>query len=131
MQINPKNFRTSTRFEPMPNGLCVSAAVLYQLSYEDPYIGSSPVCWWFILTRERNETSNEDHVDCGNTNFKWRFDRHSGNCTFKQFRQMSLPAPNVSVFIAQLLKHCSANTEARSSNPVEVPTSFRVKLQLL
>ena len=29
-------------------GLCVSAAVLYQLSYEDPYIGSRQIC-------ERNE----------------------------------------------------------------------------
>ena len=27
------------------HGLCVRAAVLYQLSYEDPYIGSRPICW--------------------------------------------------------------------------------------
>ena len=28
------------------HGLCVSAAVLYQLSYQDPYIvGSRPICW--------------------------------------------------------------------------------------
>ena len=26
------------------HGLCVSAAVLYQLSYEDPPIGSLPIC---------------------------------------------------------------------------------------
>ena len=26
------------------DGLCVSAAVLYQLNYEDPYIGNRPVC---------------------------------------------------------------------------------------
>ena len=25
--------------------LCVSAAVLYHLSYEDPYIGSRPICF--------------------------------------------------------------------------------------
>ena len=25
-------------------GLCVSTAVLYHLSYEDPYIGSRPFC---------------------------------------------------------------------------------------
>lgn len=59
------------------------------------------------------------------------FDRRSGNCIFKQFRQMSLPAHNEWVFIAQLLEHCSANTETMSSNPVEVPTSFQVNLQLL
>ena len=27
------------------HGLCVSTAVLYQLSYEDPYIGSRPIYW--------------------------------------------------------------------------------------
>ena len=27
------------------HSLCISAAVLYQLSYEDPYIGSRPICW--------------------------------------------------------------------------------------
>ena len=34
------------------------------------------------------------------------------------------PAPNVWVFIAQLLEHCSANTEAMGSNPVEAPKTF-------
>ena len=34
------------------------------------------------------------------------------------------PAPNVWVFIAQMVQHCSANAEAMSSNPVEVPVSF-------
>ena len=31
------------------------------------------------------------------------------------------PAPNVWVFIAQMVEHCSANAEAMGSNPVEVP----------
>ena len=34
------------------------------------------------------------------------------------------PAPNVWVFIAQFVKHCSANAEAISSNPVEFPKTF-------
>ena len=34
------------------------------------------------------------------------------------------PAPNVWVFIAQLVEHCSANTEAMGSNPVEAPKTF-------
>ena len=37
------------------HGLCVSAAVLYQLSYEDPYVGSRPI-YWIGRTRERNKT---------------------------------------------------------------------------
>ena len=34
------------------------------------------------------------------------------------------PVPNVWVFITQLVEHCSANTEAIGSNPVEVPELF-------
>ena len=30
------------------------------------------------------------------------------------------PAPNVLVFIAQLIEHCSANIEVMGLNPVEV-----------
>ena len=32
---------------------------------------------------------------------------------------LALPAPNIWVFIAQLVEHCSANAEAMGSNPVE------------
>ena len=35
-----------------------------------------------------------------------------------------LPAPNLWVFIAQLVEHCSANAEATGSNPVEAPKTF-------
>ena len=31
------------------------------------------------------------------------------------------PAPNVEVFIAQLVEHCSANAEAMGLNPIESP----------
>ena len=42
------------------------------------------------------------------------------------------PAPNVWVFIAQLVEHCSANTEAMGLNPVGVPKFFGgVNLQLI
>ena len=41
-------------------------------------------------------------------------------------------APNVWVFIAQLVEHCSANAEAMGSNPVEAPkTFFGLNLRLL
>ena len=38
-----KKISTSRGFKPM--AIFVRAAVLYQLSYEDPYIGSRPICW--------------------------------------------------------------------------------------
>ena len=34
------------------------------------------------------------------------------------------PAPNIWVFIAQLVEHCSANAEAMGSNPVEAQNFF-------
>ena len=48
------------------HGLCVSATVLHQLSYEDPYIGSRPI-YWIHRTRERNERY-EYYVNCEHTN---------------------------------------------------------------
>ena len=38
-----KCFRGFNRIQT--HGLYVSAAVLYQLSYEDQYVGSRPICW--------------------------------------------------------------------------------------
>ena len=46
LQIYPKNFRDFNRIWTL--SLCVSAAVLYQLSYEDPHIGSRPICWLYF-----------------------------------------------------------------------------------
>ena len=44
----------------------------------------------------------------------------------------SIRAPNVWVFIAQLVEHCSANAEAMSSHPVKAPrTFFGLTLRLL
>ena len=34
------------------------------------------------------------------------------------------PVPNVWVFIAQLVEHCSANAEAMGSNPVKASKTF-------
>ena len=34
------------------------------------------------------------------------------------------PAPNLWVFIAQMVEHYSANAEAMGSNPAEVPKIF-------
>ena len=43
LQIYPKNFQDFWTL-----GLCVSAAVLYQLSYEDLFIASRPICWLYF-----------------------------------------------------------------------------------
>ena len=36
-----------------------------------------------------------------------------------KMNSINWPAPNIWVFIAQLVEHCSANAEAMGSNPVE------------
>ena len=46
--------------------LCVCVAVLHQLSYEHPYVGSRPT-YWIHCTHERNETC-EYYVNCRHTN---------------------------------------------------------------
>ena len=44
LQIDPKKCRKFNGIQT--HGLCVSAAMLCQLSYKDPYIvGSRPICW--------------------------------------------------------------------------------------
>ena len=41
-----------------------------------------------------------------------------------KMNSINWPAPNIWVFIAQLVEHCSANAEAMGSNPVEALKSF-------
>ena len=49
-----------------------------------------------------------------------------------KMNSINWPAPNVWVFIAQLVEHCSANAEAMGSNPVEALKFFSgLNLQLL
>ena len=49
-----------------------------------------------------------------------------------KMNSINWPAPNIWVFIAQLVEHCSANAEAMGSNPVEAQKFFSgLNLQLL
>ena len=60
------------------HSLCVSAAVLYQLSYEDPCIGSRPICWVHLNPWKEWSIGYLNFVNCGNTSyFKWKFDCHA------------------------------------------------------
>ena len=49
-----------------------------------------------------------------------------------KMNSINWPAPNIWVFIAQLIEHCSDNAEAMGSNPVEAHKFFSgLNLQLL
>ena len=60
-----KKFRDFNRIRTL--GLCVSAAVLYQLNYEDPYIKNGPICWVY-LSPWKEWNMNEDDLNYGTTN---------------------------------------------------------------
>ena len=63
LQINPKTFRDFNGIQT--HGLCVSTAVLYHLSYEDPYM---PVHW-----KQANMLSSSQHVKGMKHRMKMRF----------------------------------------------------------
>ena len=44
------------------HGLCVSAAVLYRLSYEDPCTGSRPICWVHLNPWVNCNYLCDDHI---------------------------------------------------------------------
>ena len=91
--------------------------------------------YWVHRTCERNETY-QYYVNCGHTN-EWRcdYDIILIYCFIPftgTMNSINWPAPNVWVFIAQLVEHCSANAEATGLNPVEAPkTFFGLNLQFL
>ena len=45
LQINPPPHKIRNFNGIRTHDLCVSSAVLYQLSYEDPCIARGPICW--------------------------------------------------------------------------------------
>ena len=50
LQINPKKIREFNRI--WTHGLCIGAAVLSPMSYEDPYLGSRPMYVWVCANTE-------------------------------------------------------------------------------
>ena len=58
LQINPPKIQNLNGIRT--HGLCVSSAVLYQLSYED-LIGSGPICWVYL-----NPWKKRNNLQLGN-----------------------------------------------------------------
>ena len=92
------------------------------------YVGSRRI-YWIHCTREWNETYCMNIMWTADIQMKWRCDHHSCDCDLIDIHMLhsfhgyiefnKLPAPNIWVFIARLVEHCSANAEAMISNPVE------------
>ena len=91
-----------------------------QLSYEATDVGS----WSFVGSNcpVRNESMmkwyiwNESYMNCG-YEVKWSYDLRSYHGTIRTHKW---PAPNVSGFIAQLVRASHRNREVTGLNPVEV-----------
>ena len=78
LQINLKKISDFNGIQS--HGLCVRAAMLYQLSYEDPYIGSRPICWvhlnaWMEWNIEWRWHSKDSAVGTYYRKKEWRDDR--------------------------------------------------------
>ena len=60
------------------------------------------------------------------SSFKFVFAQFTSSSFHSRVKMISTnwPAPNVWVFIAQLVEHGSVNADATSLNPIEVPTFF-------
>ena len=63
------------------HGLCVSAAMLYHLSYEGLTLGAGQFVE-FIFTVKEMKYEKDVSSWHRNTNFKWGYDRRSGNCNY-------------------------------------------------
>ena len=97
----------------------------------DKIFDHSFVCFW---------TEYMNIMWTADIQMKWRCDHLSAvHIIFICFipftgtmNSINWPAPNVWVFTAQLVEHCSANAEAMGSNPVEDPKTFSgLNLRLL
>ena len=83
----------------------------------------------FILTRDRNIEFKQSSF---HLYFRSSHHLHSIFLSRVKINSINWPAPNIWVFIAQLVEHCSANAEAMGSNPVEAQKFFSgLNLQLL
>ena len=118
-------------------GLCVRAAALYRLSYEDPFTGGRPIYWVHQPVKgmkhrmklcELREYTNEMNMRPS----QWIAIHSVFHSFHGLMNSTNWRSSNVWVFIAQLGEHCSAYAEATGSNPVEaLKTFFRAVSQLL
>ena len=104
-------------------GLCISAAVLYQLSYEEnPCTGGR---LFFGLFRN---CFNCDSLQWSHIHFICIPAVHIISFCVSFLSRVDelnkLAPPSIWVFIAQLVEHCSVNAEATGSNPVEALKNF-------
>ena len=59
----------------------------WPLSYEDPYIGSWPICW--VHLNPWREWNIEWWRELRKYKLKWRYDRRSGNCNLSKLLQIN------------------------------------------
>ena len=109
-KLSPKTvFGASRGFEPMASVLALqysTTELWIPTRWKQANLLNSSYPWkeWNIY-----------YVNCGHT--KWNEDVIIA--VVGKMNSINWPDPNVWVFIAQLVEHCSANAEAMGSNPVE------------
>ena len=75
----------STGFEPMASALALQYS--NQLSYEDPYIGSRPICKVNQIINAWKEWNIEWWCELQKYKFIWRYDHCSGKCNLSNCKK--------------------------------------------
>ena len=64
---------------------------------------------------------SDDHVFIRNLYFRSLHHLHVSFLSGVKMNSTNWPAPNVWVFMAQMVEYCSGNADEGGSNPIEVP----------
>ena len=133
----PEKFRTSTGFEPVTSRFRCDALTNWAMK---PLTLGAGHLWVLMVPWGMNQwwngIWNESYMNCG-YEIKWSYDPRSYERNWfiphGNIRTHKWPAPNVSGFIAQLVRASHRNREVTGSNPVKVLnfSSFSTQLQKL
>ena len=111
----PEKFRTSMGFEPVTSLFrCDANWAIKPLTLGAGHLWVPMVPWG--MNQWWNGIWNESYMNCG-YEIKWSYDLRIPHGTIRTHKW---PAPNVSGFIAQLVRVSHRNCEVTGSNPVEV-----------
>ena len=142
-KLSPKNvFGASRGFEPMASALTLQCSTNWAMKTHT--LGAGQFIESIVPVKGMKHMNI---IWTGDIQMKWRCDHRSYDCDLSNrklspknvlipfmgtMNSINWPAPNVWLFIAQLVEHYSANAEAIGSSPVEAPkTFFGLNLRLL
>ena len=101
------------------------------MKHEDDVNRRNTIFWGFTCNCLNCIYHCDDHILTQNLYFLSLHHLHVSFLARVKMKSTTWPAPNVWVFMAQMVERYSANAGAMGSNPVDVPIFFRAYFQLL